>query len=216
MMYPASFSIPSSPYWASQSRCIQPHSRYHPPCYRDVNENYLQLFLYNLSEQNQVVQYHKMLSPNVTFMSLSQIEEYIKRCKLWHLNLDNEEVWSKAYFPAVRITDNPEVYKGRVEFRHIQVWLISEPLLGCSPLPDWLRKRRCIYSIDNKGDNFCVWQCLVIVERISNNQARLAENTTRDAPKPACEFYSNPKLRVAEVELTKMIDFENIASRRST
>ena len=62
--------------------------------------------------QNQVVQHHKTLSPNVTFMTLSQIEEYIRQCELRHLNLDDKEVWSKAYLPAVRITDNPGVYEG--------------------------------------------------------------------------------------------------------
>ena len=37
---------------------------------------------------NQVIQYHKMLSPNGTFPSLSQIEKCIKQCELRHLNLD--------------------------------------------------------------------------------------------------------------------------------
>ena len=58
------------------------------------------------------------------------------------LNLDDKEVWSKAYLPVLRITDNPRVYEGRVETRHVQVQLVSskEPLLGCGPLPDWLHK----------------------------------------------------------------------------
>ena len=90
--------------------------------------------------RNQIIQYHRTLSPNDTFTSLSQIEEYIHQCKLLLLNLDNEGVRSKAYLPAVRITNNPGVYEGHIEFRHIQVWLISsnEPQLGCCPLPDWL------------------------------------------------------------------------------
>ena len=101
---------------------------------------------------NQVVQYHRTLSPNVTFTSLSQIEEYIKQCKLSPLNLDNEEVSSKAYLPAVRITDNHRVYEGRVKLQHIQVQLIlsKEPLLGCGPLPSWLGKQRCIYTVNNR------------------------------------------------------------------
>ena len=32
----------------------------------------------------------------------------------------------------------------------------------------------------------------------------------RDALNLAREFYSNPKLRVTEVRLTKLVDFENI------
>ena len=143
--------------------------------------------------QNQAIQYHKTLSPSVTFMSLSQIEEYIKQCELLRLNLDHKEVWSKAYLPAVRITNNPRVYKGQVKFQYIQIRLISfkEPLLGCSPLPNWLYKKRCIYSIDNAKDNLCVWRCLVIANRIMSNQARPAEDTMRDAPNLACEFYEH-------------------------
>ena len=81
---------------------------------------------------------HKILSPDVTFTSLSQVEESIKQCELRRLNLDDEEVWSKTYLPAVRIADNPGDYEGRTEFRHVQVRLISskEPLLGCGVLPD--------------------------------------------------------------------------------
>ena len=32
----------------------------------------------------------------------------------------------------------------------------NEPLLGCGPLPDWLRKKRCIHSRDTFDDNLCV------------------------------------------------------------
>ena len=114
--------------------------------------------------RHHVIQYHKTLSDNKTFTSLREIEEYIKRSELKCLNLDDDEVWSKAYLPASQITDNPGVYEGRVEFRHICIWLISsnEPLMGCGPLPDWLCGKRCIYSIDNVNDNLCVWRCLVI------------------------------------------------------
>ena len=51
------------------------------------------------------------------------------------------------------------------------------------------------------------------MERIRNDEARPAENTTRDTLDLAREFYSSAKLRVAEVKLTKLTDFENVASR---
>ena len=35
----------------------------------------------------------------------------------------------------------------------------------------------------------------------------------RDAFKLACEFYEQPNLRVSDVRPTKLIDFENVASR---
>ena len=54
-----------------------------------------------------------------------------------------------------------------IVFKHVQIKLVSsnEPLLGCGPLPDWLRKKRCIYAVDGKNernDNLCVWRCLAI------------------------------------------------------
>ena len=164
--------------------------------------------------RNKVVQYHKTLSDNKTFTNLREIEEYIKRCELKRLNLDDIEVWSKAYLPASQITDKPGVYEGRVEFRRIHIRLISsnEPLMGCGPLPDWLREKRCIYSTDNVNDNLCVWRCLVIFERIRRNRRRPEEDTTREALNLAREFYNQPKLRVRDVRATKLVDFENIVS----
>ena len=104
--------------------------------------------------QNQVIQYNKALSLNATFTSSIQIEKYIEQCELRHVNLDDEEVCHKAYLPVVRKPGSPGVYEGRVEFQHIQVWLISskEPLLGCGPLPDWLHKKQCFYTVNNEND----------------------------------------------------------------
>ena len=92
---------------------------------------------------NQVIQYHKTLSPSGTFTSLSQVEEYIKQCKLRCLNLGNDDVWSKAYLPASQMTNNPRVSEGYIKFHHVRIQLISlnELLLGSSPLPDWLSKK---------------------------------------------------------------------------
>ena len=104
---------------------------------------------------NQIVEYHRTLPTNDTFTGFSQIVEYIRQCELRHRNLDDEGVWRKAYLPMTRITNNPRVYEGCVEFCHVQVRLISsnEPLLGCGTLPDWLCGKRCIYLIDNTDDN---------------------------------------------------------------
>ena len=44
--------------------------------------------------------YSKTLSsPLGMFTSLQEIREYIKECEQKRLDLDNEEVWSKAYLP---------------------------------------------------------------------------------------------------------------------
>ena len=113
------------------------------------------------------------------------------------------------------MTNNPGVYEGHIEFHHVCVWLISsnEQLLGSSPMPNWLCKKQCIYAIDNTGDNLRIWQCLIISETIRCNRQRPAEDMMRDALNSAHEFYGNPDLGVRDVRLTKLIDFESIASR---
>ena len=85
--------------------------------------------------------------------------------------------------------------------------------MGCGPLPDWLRGKRRIYSIDNVNDNLCVWRCLVIFKRIRRNRRRPEEDTTREALNLAREFYNQPKVRVRDVRATMLVDFENIASK---
>ena len=171
-------------------------------------------FSCRIYQGDQVIEYHKTLRSNGTFTSLREIEEYIRHSKLRHLNLDDVEVWSKAYLPASQLTNRPGVYEGRVEFRHINVKIISsnEQLLGCGPLPDWLRGKRCIYAIDNAKDNLCVWRCLVISKRIREERPRPEEYTTRDALLLAREFYNQPTLLPRDVRPTKLIDFEKIAS----
>ena len=165
--------------------------------------------------KNELVEYYKTFSNKVTFTSLREIEDYIKQCELKRLDLDNAEVWNKAYLPASISTDKPGTYEGRVEFKRIHIKLISsnEPLLGCGPLHDWLREKRCIYALDNEKDNLCVWRCLVISKRIRENRPRPEERTTRDALQLAREFYDQPTLAIKCVRPTKLIDFERIAAK---
>ena len=108
-----------------------------------------------------------LTSPPGMFTSLEDIQAYIEECKQKRLNLDNEEVWSKAYLPAERTTETRGNYEGKVIFKHAQIKLVAsnDPLMGCGPLPYWLRNKRCIYSIDTFDDNLCVWRCLVIYKR---------------------------------------------------
>ena len=76
------------------------------------------------------------------FTSLKEIQAYIEECEQKRLDLDNEEVWSKAYLPATRTTEVRGSYEGKVIFKHVQVRLVvsNEPLMGCGQLPDWLKK----------------------------------------------------------------------------
>ena len=92
------------------------------------------------------------------FTILEETQAYIEECEQKRLDLDNEEVWSKAYLPAKGTTETRGNYEGKVIFKHIQIRLVSsnEPLIGCGSLPDWLTKKRCIYAVDNFDDNMCV------------------------------------------------------------
>ena len=107
----------------------------------------------------EIVDYSKTLtSPPGMFKSLEEIQPYIEECEQKRLDLDNEEVLSKAYLHVKRTTEARDNYEDKLIFRHIQIKLVAsnKPLMGCGPLPDWLRDKRCIYAIDNFDDNLCV------------------------------------------------------------
>ena len=74
--------------------------------------------------------------------SLAEIQAYIEEYEQKRLDLENVEVWSKAYLPATKTTETQGNYQGKVIFKHVQIRLVAsnEPLMGCGPLPDWLRK----------------------------------------------------------------------------
>ena len=50
--------------------------------------------------------------------SLEEIQVYIEECEQKRLDLDNEEVWPKAYLPVKRTAKAWGNYKGKVTFRH--------------------------------------------------------------------------------------------------
>ena len=112
--------------------------------------------------------YSKTLtSPPGIFTSLKETEAYTEECEQKRLDLDHEEVWSEAYLPTERTTEARGNYEGKVIFKHVQIRLVvsNESLMGCGPLPDWLRKKQCVYAIDAFDDNLCVWRCLAIYKR---------------------------------------------------
>ena len=160
----------------------------------------------------EIVDYSKTLSsPPGMFTSLKEIRDYIEECEQKRLGLDNEAVWSKAYLPATRITKVKGNYQGKVVFKHVQIKLIAsnEPLMRCGPLPEWLRKKRCINALDTFDDNLCVWRCLALYKR--KDVKRRAERSTKEALNLAREFYSDNKLKRQDVRATKLVDFEGIA-----
>ena len=109
--------------------------------------------------------------------------------------------------PATRTTKVKGNYQGKVVFKHVQIKLnaSNEPLLGCGPLPDWLRKKRCIYAVvdgkNERNDNLCVWR----------SEDWGSEFVTKEALTLATEYYGNDKLKQQDVRATKLVDFEGIA-----
>ena len=105
------------------------------------------------------------------FTSLKEIQAYIEECEQKRLDLD-EEVWSKVYLLTTRTTEVRGNYESKVVFKHVQIRLVAsnEPSMGCGPLPDWLTDKCCIYAVDTKKDNLCVWRCLAIYKRLDRGE----------------------------------------------
>ena len=117
------------------------------------------------------------------FTSLKEIQACIEECEQKRLDLDNEEVWSKAYLPTTKTTEVRGNYESKVIFKHVQIRLVAsnKPLIGCRPLPDWLRDKRCIYARDTFDDNLWVWRCLAIYKRLARGEKNRAQERNRNA-----------------------------------
>ena len=105
-------------------------------------------------------------------------------------------------------------YKGKVIFRHVQIRLVAsnKPLMGCGPLPDWLRDKCCIYAIDTFDDNLCVWRCLVIYKRHACGEKNQVQKRNCEAAwNLVPEYYGDNDLKKKDVRPTKLVDFECIA-----
>ena len=64
-------------------------------------------------------------------------------------------LWFLAWFPQVAI---------------LLLVAPSKSLMGCGPLADWLRDKRCIYAIDTFDDNLCLRSCLVIYKTYAGGE----------------------------------------------
>ena len=107
-------------------------------------------------------------------------------------------MWSKTYLPATRTTEVRGNYDGKVVFKHVQMMLgvSNELLMGCGPLPDWLRNKRCIYALDTIDDNLCVWRCLAIYKRLARGEKNRVQERNRNAAlNLAREYYSDSNLK---------------------
>ena len=96
----------------------------------------------------------------------------------------------------------------------VQINLVAsnEPLMGCGPLPGWLRDKCCIDAIDTFDDNLCVWRCLVIYKKHAHGETNQVEKRNCEtALNLAREYYGEKKLKKKDVRSTKLVDFEGIA-----
>ena len=163
----------------------------------------------------EIKDYKKTLtSPLGMFTSLKDFQAYIEKCEQKRLDLDNEVVWSKAYLPADRTTEARGNYEDKVIFKHVQIRLVAsnKPLMGCGPLPDWLRNKRCIYVMDTFENNPCVWRCLAIYKRIVRGEKnRVQERNCKPTINSARECYGDNKLKRKDARPTRRNDFEGIA-----
>ena len=130
------------------------------------------------------------------FTSLKEIQAHIEECEQKRLDLDNDEVWSKAYLPYTRITEVRGNYEDKVVFKHVQMRLVAsnKPLMSCGPLPDWLRGKQCSYALDTFDDNLCVWRCLAIHKRLARGEKNRVQERNRNAALNLAREYYGDKI----------------------
>ena len=88
--------------------------------------------------------------------------------------------------------------------------------MGCGPLPNWLREKRCIYALDTFDDNLCVWRCLAIYKRlVRGEKIRVQERNRNAALNLTREYYGDKNLKKRDVRPTKLVDFESIAKHHN-
>ena len=69
----------------------------------------------------EIVLYHKTLTGEGMFTSMAEIRAYIEKCEQKRLDLENAEIWSKAYLPHDRTIESRGAFQGKVVFKHIHI-----------------------------------------------------------------------------------------------
>ena len=160
-----------------------------------------------------VTEYHKSKTINGSLSSLVEIKGFIEACEMQQLDIEDGEFWSKAYLPPEQTIETPGAFEGKLIFDHVQIKIKREPLLGCGPLPDFLREKRCIYALDGteERDNLCMWRSLAVYYRGDKKQHN--KFATREALNLARFYYENPKLKREDVRAPKLVDMEGISRK---
>ena len=121
-----------------------------------------------------VTEYHKSKTTKGSLSSLTEIKTFIEACEMQRLDIEDVEFWSKAYLPPEQNIETPGAFEGKLIFDHVKIKIIStrELLLGCGPLPDFLRNLG-IYALDGteeRVDNLCMWRSLAVYYRGDKKQ----------------------------------------------
>ena len=86
--------------------------------------------------------------------NFAEAERWVNEQENNRLNLDNIK--------------RPKTKWTFIKFSNIDVKAVfdNQPMLGTGPLPDWLRNlargRHQMVSLDNFGDNLCLWRCIAV------------------------------------------------------
>ena len=190
-------------------------------------------FSSTLFREGKATPYHKTFKTEPPHATVKDIKNYIKKCEARRLNRDDPTVWKGGYIPAgggfedfdvmedmrndeMESQDEGEEDKNIREgarFDHVQLKIITtnEPLLGSGRLPDWLRGKTSIYSLDQFSDNLCVWRCLAIFGLTRENKEVRPECQTKRAVELAQDFYQDKVLKKREIPKTKLVDFDRIS-----
>ena len=97
--------------------------------------------------------YYKQQRGSPWVNNFAEAERWVNEQENKRLNLDNIE--------------RPNTKWTFIKFSNIEVKAVldNQPMLGTGPLPDWLRNLshgRKMFSLDNFGDNLCLWRCISV------------------------------------------------------
>ena len=116
-----------------------------------IRYNYAYVLVNNETGLSMVFYKQQRGSPWIN--NFAEAERWVNEQENNRLNLDNIE--------------RPNTKWTFIKFSNIEVKVVldNQPMSGTGPLPDWLRNLahgRKMVSLDNFGDNLCVWRCIAV------------------------------------------------------
>ena len=120
--------------------------------------------------------------------NFAEAERWVNEQENKRLNIDNIE--------------RPNTKWTFIKFSNIEVKVVldNQPMLGTGPLPEWLRNLahgRKMVSLDNFGDNLCLWRCIAVY------RGSRPDRCTQLARRLALDFFKSdivPRTRLGEFD----------------